>query len=80
MYELLTPSELTALQDILFSATENAYRLANLAPKDLDWQTHYRPVHAEVAWLFLEVGQELVSRLGSIPGSPHELTCSSRRT
>jgi hypothetical protein len=63
MYDALGPAELAVLQDMLFTATEKAYRLANLTPGRADWLDRYRPVHAEFARLFLEAGHELVGRL-----------------
>lgn len=59
MYDALSTTELTALQDILYTATEKAFRLANLAPG----LGRYHPIHAEVARLFMEAGNELMGRL-----------------
>ncbi len=60
MYDVLSTAELGVLLNILYTATEKAYRLANLY--GADWQ-HRFPVHAEVARLFLEAGNELTDRL-----------------
>jgi hypothetical protein len=65
MYDALTTSELTVWQDVLFSATEKAYRLAGLCSKSEDHLASYRSIHAEAARLFLEAGEELVNRLGN---------------
>jgi hypothetical protein len=72
MYDTLSTTELTTLQDMLYTATEKVYRMANLAPADRDWLSRYRPVHAEIARLFLEAGQELLNRLDN----PHEMTAA----
>lgn len=65
MYDALSTPELVVLQDMLYTATEKAYRLANLVPDCDDWLDRYRPVHNEVARLFLEAAHELLGRLGS---------------
>jgi hypothetical protein len=65
MYDVLTNAELALLQDLLFSATEKSYRLASLLQEHLTQPGHFQSVHAETAWLFLEVGQELASRLAN---------------
>jgi hypothetical protein len=51
MYAALTDAELTALQDMLYAATEQAFRLGN--PE----------FHADMARVFLEAGHTLVHRL-----------------
>jgi hypothetical protein len=63
MYQALSTPELTALQSKLYTATEEAYGMAGLVLGDRDWIRRYRPVHAEVARLFLEAGRELLDRL-----------------
>jgi hypothetical protein len=63
MYKLLSTRELTALQSMLFEGTEDAYRAASLTADDLDWLGHYRPVHQEIAHLFIEAATELLERL-----------------
>jgi hypothetical protein len=63
MYDALSTAELAVLQDMLYTAAENAYRLANLTPDQADWLGRYHPVHGEIARLFLEAGHELVGRL-----------------
>jgi hypothetical protein len=65
MYDALSTPELVALQEMLYTATEKAYRLANILPDCDDWLAVYRPVHTEVARLFLEAAHELLGRLGS---------------
>lgn len=64
MYDALGTAELAVLQEMLYTGTEKAYRLANLVP-DRHWMARYQPVHAEVARLFLEAAKELVTRLGT---------------
>lgn len=63
MYEALSASELVVLQDMLYAATEEAYRVANLLPDSESWISLYSPVHAEVAPLCLEAAHELLGRL-----------------
>jgi hypothetical protein len=63
MYDLLTTSELTELQNVLYEATEQAYYVATFKPGDPYWTGLYRPFHREIALLFLDVGGELVRRL-----------------
>jgi len=48
---------------MLYTATERAYCVLNLAPVNHGWLARYWPVHAEIAWLFLEAGEELLDRL-----------------
>jgi hypothetical protein len=59
MYDSLNTTELTVLQDMLYTATEKAYQLAHAASADQARLGH----HAEIARLFLEAGQELLDRL-----------------
>ena len=63
MYDALTITELTALQEVLYAATERAYWVLNLAPQNPGWLARYWPVHTETARLFLEAGEELPDRL-----------------
>jgi hypothetical protein len=63
VYDALTTAELTALQEALYTATERAYWVINLARENQDWLARYGPVHIEAAWLFLEAGEELLDRL-----------------
>jgi hypothetical protein len=63
MYDLLTTSELTELQNVLYEATEEAYHIATCKPGDSYWTGLYRPLHRDIALLFLDVGGELVRRL-----------------
>lgn len=63
MYEDLSMTELTVLQETLYTATEEAYWTIGLGPGNRDWLARYRPVHTEVARLFLEAGEELLVRL-----------------
>jgi hypothetical protein len=51
LYAALTSAELAALQDMLYAATEQAFRLGN--PE----------FHADMALVFLEAGYALVHRL-----------------
>lgn len=67
MYGALTAAELALLQEILYSATEKAHGLAHLVPDSDDWQAFYRPVHVEVAGLFLQAADELLGRLETSP-------------
>lgn len=68
MYDVLTSAELAALQDMLFSATQTSYRMASMRTGHPGQTSRFGPVHAETAWLFLEVGLELGSRLGDVTG------------
>jgi hypothetical protein len=63
MYDTLSTKELTALQEMLYTATEEAYWTASLGPGNRAWLARYRPVHTEIARLFLEAGEELIDRL-----------------
>jgi hypothetical protein len=56
MYDALSMTEPTALQEVLYTATERAYWVVNLAPQNQGWLARYRPVHTETARLFLEAG------------------------
>ena len=69
MYDALSMTELTALQDMLYTATERAYWVLNLAPVNHGWLARYWPVHTEIAWLFLEAGEELLGRLDHAHGT-----------
>ena len=69
MYEALSMTELTALQDMLYTATERAYWVLNLAPVNHGWLARYWPLHTEIAWLFLEAGEELLGRLDQAHGT-----------
>lgn len=60
---MLTTRELTVFQDVLYSGTRKAYRLANLAPSDPDWLARYQPLHGDIARLFLDAAHELIARL-----------------
>jgi hypothetical protein len=62
MYDLLTTSELTALQSMLFEGTEEAYKLACARDEKRAWANQYRPVHRELGRLFIEAGTELLLR------------------
>ncbi len=74
MYSALSARELAVLQNMLYTATERTYRLANLARDSEGRLGTYRPVHGEVARLFLEAGQELLDRLDN----KHEMTVARR--
>ena len=63
MYHSLTTTELTVLQDMLFAAVEEAYRVVNLKEGDSVWFEHYRPMHRELGYVFIEAGEELLARL-----------------
>lgn len=63
MYDLLTTGELIVLQNMLYRGTKAAYRTARLKGRDPAWFEDYRPVHTEVAHIFIEAGTELVRRL-----------------
>src|SRR5262245_1943099 len=65
MYDALSTTELTALQEALYTATERAYWVVSLAPENQGWLARYRPVHTETGRLFLEAGEELRDRLGN---------------
>ena len=49
MYDALTMTELTALQEVLYAATERAYWVLNLAPQNHGWLARYWPVHRDRA-------------------------------
>jgi len=66
---MLTPEELIVLQDMLYSASERVYRLANLAPSG-QWLARYQPLHADVARLFLQAARELIARLDHSAEAP----------
>ncbi len=61
MYDLLTTRELTVLQSMLYEGAEDAFGMAHIRGDDLSWG--YRPLHREIAHLFIEAGTELVQRL-----------------
>ena len=63
MYELLTTTELTVLQSMLFEGTEDAYRVACIPDGNPGWVAHYRPLHLDLGNLFIEAGTELLLRL-----------------
>jgi hypothetical protein len=63
MFDMLTTTELTVLQSMLFEGTEEACRVADLNRTDADSFRSYRPVHSEVGLLFIEIGTELLGRL-----------------
>ena len=66
MYGSLTMTELTRLQDVLFGATEATYGIVNVQDGDDTVLLRYRPVHRELALLFIEAGEELVMRLDQV--------------
>ena len=72
MYDALSTTELTALQEVLYTATERAYWVLNLAPQNHGWPARYWPVHTETARLFLEAGEELLDRLDNT----HKMTAA----
>ena len=63
MYDALSTTELTALQEVLYTGTERAHQVAHLAPENRGWLARYRPAHTEIAHLFLEAAEELIDRL-----------------
>ncbi len=63
MYDLLTTSELTVLQSMLFEGTEETYRLACTGSAGPGRAKRYCPVHRELGHLFIEAGTELLLRL-----------------
>jgi hypothetical protein len=63
MYDQLTTEELTVLQNVLYSGTEEAYKVVEVGSDYPDWLEYYRQVHREVGHLFIEAGTELISRL-----------------
>jgi hypothetical protein len=60
---MLDNQELTTLQNILFEATEDAYRTAHLFSDEPSWFVRYHPVHQEIAHLFIEAATGLIDRL-----------------
>ena len=66
MYHSLTIRELSTLQDMLFAATEEAYRVVYLKEGDPDWFVRYQPMHRELGHLFIEAGEELLARLNQM--------------
>jgi hypothetical protein len=63
MYYLLTTEELTVLQSMLYEATEETFRTANILTGHPVWTESYGPLHQDVAHLFMEAGNELLLRL-----------------
>jgi hypothetical protein len=63
MYDLLTTNELNILRSMLYRAAEEAYWVAGSRLDDPYWTGQYRPVHKDIALLFLDAGGELVRRL-----------------
>jgi hypothetical protein len=63
MYELLTVSELSALQRMLYEGTEHAYLAAIIEEGNSAWVERYHPVHRELGCLFIEAGTELLQRI-----------------
>jgi hypothetical protein len=63
MYDSLTTMELTLLQDMLFGAVETAYRILSFKDCSLARFAHYHPMHRELGYLFIEVGEALIARL-----------------
>jgi hypothetical protein len=63
MYDLLTTTELTVLQSMLFEATEAAYLLVDAKEADPSWFGRYHPYHQDLGNLFIEAGMELLERL-----------------
>lgn len=63
MYDLLTTTELTVLQSMLFEGTEDVYRIASILDGNPGEVEHYRPVHLEIGHLFIEAGTALLERL-----------------
>ena len=72
MYDALSTTELTALQEVLYTATERAYWVLNLAAQNHGWLARYWPGHTETARLFLEAGEELLDRLDNT----HKMTAA----
>lgn len=63
MYDVITTSELTVLQSMLFEGAEDVYRFADLVSDDRELAAHYCATHQEIAHLFIEAGSELIVRL-----------------
>jgi hypothetical protein len=66
MYDSLTTMELTALQNMLFRAVEEAYWVITVEDGDDGWFERYQPMHRELGHLFIEAGEELLVRLGEV--------------
>jgi hypothetical protein len=66
MYDSLTTKELTVLQDVLFGATEEAYGFVNVQDGDDTVLERYHPLHRELALMFIEAGEELLTRLDQV--------------
>jgi len=63
MYDSLTMEQLTALQDALFGAVEEAYWVSTAEDGDDAWFGRYYPMHQELGKLFIEAAEELLLRL-----------------
>ncbi len=63
MFGALTDGELSILQDMLYDGTEDVFSFSDLGYDNLDWVCCYRPLHSEIAQLFLEAASELRNRL-----------------
>lgn len=61
MYYMLTTSELTTLQDMLFEGTERAFWIASQDCLDPNSTKRLRATHKEVAHLFIEAATELAT-------------------
>jgi len=63
MLDRLTEKELCVLQSMLYEATEEAYKMAELGRGDRGWFSRYQGVHAEVGQLFIDTALVLIDRL-----------------
>jgi hypothetical protein len=63
MYDSLTVKELTALQNVLLGAVDEAYWVGTVEDGGDAWVRRYYPVHRELGELFIEAGEELLVRL-----------------
>jgi len=66
MYDSLTTTELTVLQNKLFRAAEKAYWVIIVEDGCPGWFERYQPMHRELGHLFIEAGEELVARLSDV--------------
>jgi hypothetical protein len=63
MYDSLTTKELTALQNVLLGAVDEAYCVGTAEDGGDAWLERYYPIHQEFGELFIEAGEELLVRL-----------------
>lgn len=63
MYEMLTTDELSVLQETLYVAVENVYRICVADEGDCDVFERYQAFHRDLGYAFIQAGEELQDRL-----------------